>query len=384
MQSPALFLLALTLLLASPGCSETTVETSTKAVEKVPLWGDAPNTRPACIKGIHLTSWYTGSKKGRETFEKLLAETELNTVVIDIKESEGDVYIPGISLDGKPNYVSAMKDLKDYVAFLKARGVYTIARMVVFHDNRLAKEKPEWAIRSSKPIAKAAEKGYRADVWVDKKGSAWADPYNHEVWDYNIRIGLKAIDMGFQEIQYDYIRFPSDGQTKLCVYSKPHSSSAMVEALGTFLERSRRKFNEKGVDLSIDVFGLVGSFDDDMGIGQRLSRLYTHVDIVSPMMYPSHYAAGEYGIKSPNASPYETIYRSISDTKKVMKDQRVQLRPWLQDFSLGIKYTGKHIRDQINAANDLGIYEWLLWNPACRYTRDGLLSEEESRKALPD
>jgi hypothetical protein len=126
------------------------------------------------------------------------------------------------------------------------------------------------------------------------------------------------------------------------------------------------------VQLSIDVFGLVGSDGGDMGIGQKLNRLARQVDIVSPMMYPSHYAPGEFGIKSPNASPYETIHRSISDTKKTLKDINVELRPYLQDFSLGVKYTEKHVRDQINAAADLGVNEWLLWNPACRYTLDAL------------
>lgn len=380
LRNPALSLLALTFLFVSPGCSESPVEKSTKTQEVVPLWGDAPNERPSCVRGIHLTSWFTGSRKGREHFEKLLAETELNTVAIDIKESEGDVYIPGVSLDGKSNYVAAVRDLKDYVAFLKARGVYTIARVVVFHDNRLAKQKPDWAVRSSQPIPKAVEKGYRPDVWVDKKGSAWADPTNPHVWDYNIDIALKAVELGFQEIQFDYIRFPSDGPTKLCVYSKPISRAAAAETLAKFLDRARKKLNAKGVELSIDVFGLAGSSDDGLGIGQRLSVLVPHVDIVSPMMYPSHYAPGEYGIKSPNNSPYETVYRSISDTKKTMKGSTAQLRPYLQDFSLGVKYTGKHVRDQINAANDLGIHEWLLWNPACRYTRDGLLPTKEAPK----
>jgi hypothetical protein len=369
--------------LVSPSCSQAPAEKTASPVvahQAVPLWGDAPNQRPSCVRGIHVTSWYVGSKKGREQLEALLADTVINTVVIDIKESEGDVYIPGVNLDGKPNFVSAVKDLKPYLQFLKDRGIYTIARMTVFHDNKLAKRKPDWAIRASKPIPRAAEKGYRADVWVDRKGSAWADPYNRHVWDYNIDIALKAIEVGFQGIQYDYIRFPSDGPTKLCVYSKPHTSEASIEALGTFLERSHKMFQEKGVELSIDVFGLVGSSNDDMGIGQKLSRLYSHVDAVSPMMYPSHYAPGEYGIKDPNSSPYETIYRSISDTKKMLKDVPVQLRPYLQDFSLGVKYTPKHVRDQIQAAADLGINEWLLWNPQCRYTKGGLLPKNTSNR----
>ncbi len=363
--------------MASPGCSQAPSENkSAAAVPQIPLWGDFRNDRPSCVRGIHVSAYYMGSKKGREKIEKLLAETELNTVVIDIKESEGDVFIPGIALDGKKNYVPAIKDLKEYLAFLKERGVFTLARLCVFHDDRLPREKPDWAIHASKPIAKAAEKGYRSDVWVDRKGSAWADPYNHHVWDYNIDIAMKAADLGFQGIQFDYIRFPSDGQTRLCVYSKPHSAATAVEALGTFLERAHQKLQARGVELSIDVFGLVGSTGDDMGIGQRLNRLANHVDVVSPMMYPSHYAPGEYGIANPNANPYETIHRSIRDTKKTLKGINIELRPYLQDFSLGVKYDTKMVRDQIDAANDLGISEWLLWNPACRYTTGALMPEE--------
>lgn len=368
---------------ATPACSQAPedVHTSTTAAKNsVPLWGDFPNDRPTCIHGIHLTSWYTGTKKGRARFEKLLAETEINTVVIDIKESEGDVYIPGVKLDGKPNYVNAVPDLKDYIKYLKERGIYVIARQTIFHDNKLARVKPEWAIHSSSPLAKAKEKGYRSDVWVDKKGSGWADAYNPEVWKYNIEIAEAAADMGFQEVQYDYVRFPSDGPTKLCVYSKPHTSATAVKALADFLERTHERLKARGVGLSIDVFGLVGSSSGDLGIGQKLDQLIQHVDAVSPMMYPSHYYPGEFGIKEPNASPYETIYRSIKDTKRVIGTRPVELRPWLQDFSLGIKYDGKHIRDQIDAAADHGIYEWILWNPACRYTRSGLMppaTEEE-------
>ena len=362
---------------AAPACSQAPEDprasSTTSAAETVPLWGDYPNERPSCVRGIHLSSWYTGSKKGRARFEKLLAETELNTVVIDIKESEGDVYIPGVKLGGEANYVAAMPDIKDYLKFLKARGIYVIARMCVFHDDKVAKRQPEWAIHASSPIPKAIEKGFRADVWVDRKGAAWADAYNTDVWDYNISIAVKAAEIGFQEVQYDYIRFPSDGPTRLCVYSKQHTSATAVKALADFLQRSRDRLNKEGVPLSIDVFGLTGSNNNDLGIGQKLDVLINHVDVISPMMYPSHYFSGEYGLRDPNSAPFETIYRSVKDTKKMVGNNPVELRPWLQDFSLGVKYTGRHVRDQIQAAEDHGVGEWLLWNPACRYTRSGLL-----------
>jgi hypothetical protein len=215
-------------------------------------------------------------------------------------------------------------------------------------------------------------------VWVDRRGSAWADPYNEHVWNYNLDVAVRAAQLGFQGVQFDYIRFPSDGETKKCVYSKPHNKTTAPQALTEFLRRAHEKLKPMGVELSIDVFGLVGSTGDDMGIGQRLKDLIKNVDVISPMMYPSHYAKGEYGIAEPNKSPYDTIHRCISDTQKVIKGTNVELRPYLQDFSLGVKYTPHMVREQIQAANDLGINEWLLWNPLCRYSGAACLSNDEN------
>lgn len=368
------------LFLAFPACSDeiTSTDTVKTSTEAVPLWGDYPHSRPSCVRGIHLTAWVTGSKKRRVEYEKLFAETELNTAVIDIKEIDGEVYVPGIKLDGEEVYVGAIKDLKSYLTFLKDRGVYTIARMTVFKDQKLAKLKPEWAVQAEPPVAKAVEKGFDKNVWVDKQGKAWADPYNPHVWKYNIAIAEKAVELGFQEIQFDYIRFPSDGAVERCRYSKPHSKDSSVKALDSFLAEARKKLSPRAV-ISIDVFGLVGSYDNDLGIGQKLSGITDNIDVLSPMMYPSHYAPGEYGLKDPNSAPYDTLMRSIGDTRKVLKGKdHVILRPYLQDFSLGVKYTAQHVRDQIEAAYNHGVGEWLLWNPSCRYTRDALKSKSEA------
>lgn len=348
---------------------------SRSEAESQAAWGDAVNGKPPAVRGIHLTAWCAGSKNFRSKIEPLLADTELNTVVIAVKEITGDVFVPGVSLEGKSVYVRAIPDLKEYVSFLKSKGIYTIARVVVFHDHYLAKTKPEWAVLSSSPIALAAEKGYRTDVWVNRKGEAWADAYNEKVWDYNINVAMKAAEAGFQEIQFDYIRFPSDGPTQWCRYSKAHSKATAPKALAGFLKKARAKLAPLGVPVSIDVFGLVGSTGDDMGIGQRLSELVREVDVVCPMMYPSHYAKGEYGIKDPNKAPYQTVHRTVKDTLELIKrsSSTAELRPYLQDFSLGVKYTPDHVRDQIQASADNGVHNWLLWNPSCRYTREALL-----------
>ena len=354
----------------------TVVESSSQTV---PLWGDYPHKRPSCVKGIHLTAYYIGSKKGRAKFEELLADTELNTVVIDVKETEGDVFVPDIKLDGQNVYVPAMPQIKEYLKYLKDRGIYTIARIVIFHDNMIARKKPDWAIHASPPIPLAKEKGYREDVWVDRHGSAWADPFNENVWKYNIAIAEKCADIGFQGVQFDYIRFPSDGMMNRVRYSKVHTSTAAVSTIAAFLEMAHQRMKARGVEFSIDTFGLTGSTKHDMGIGQNLHEMVKHVDVISPMMYPSHYAKGEYGIKDPNSSPYLTLHHSIRDTLRVVHGTNVQVRPYLQDFNLGVHYSPTMVREQIRAANDLGVGEWLLWNPACRYQKAALLPKSKQQ-----
>jgi hypothetical protein len=176
------------------------------------------------IRGIHLSAWVSGSEKHRRATINLFDNTELNTAVIDIKEEEGKVYIDGIKIVDENNaYVSAIPDIKDYIAKLKERGVYTIARIVVFRDDTMTRKKPKLAV-----------KNLDGTIWTDRKNIAWLDPYNRDAWDYNLQIAEKAVGVGFDEIQFDYIRFPSDGNTKNCRYSKPHSAAEATKALVGF------------------------------------------------------------------------------------------------------------------------------------------------------
>jgi len=334
-----------------------------------------PEPQRKYLRGIHLSAWISGPTKHRVAVEQVFADTELNTAVIDIKEYEGQVYIDGVKMaEENHTYFPAMKNLKEYLAELKEKGIYTIARLVVFKDNLMPLKKPSLAVKNPD-----------GTLWKDRKGSTWLDPYNKDAWEYNIQIAERAIDLGFQEIQFDYIRFPSDGNTKNCRYSnKKHSRAEAPKAIVEFLKEAAKRIRDKGGKVSIDVFGLTTTSQDDMGIGQKIVDMAEQVDYVSPMVYPSHYAKGEYGIADPDKSPYATVYKSMEGAARRIPKEK--LRPWLQDFSLGVKYTKEEVRAQIQACYDNDIPDWLLWNPRCVYTRDALKgqdAETEYKKSDP-
>ncbi|MCA6085433.1 putative glycoside hydrolase [Candidatus Endomicrobiellum agilis] len=316
------------------------------------------------IRGIHLSAMVSGSENRRRIVANLFDNTELNTAVIDIKEYEGKVYIDGIKTVNANNaYEKAIPDIRKYISDLKEKGIYTIARIVVFRDNTLSRKKPELAVKNPD-----------GTIWTDRKGVAWLDPYNKDTWDYNLEIAEKAVDIGFDEIQFDYIRFPSDGDTKNCCYSKPHSSAEALKALVGFLREANRRLKTKGAKISIDVFGLTTTATNDMGIGQKIVEMTECVDYVSPMVYPSHYGKGNYGIEEPNKEPYKIVYFALKGALKRIPNKK--LRPWLQDFSLlGYKYGEDEVKAQMQACYDNKVGSWLLWNPRCVYTK-GALKEE--------
>lgn len=341
------------------------------------LWGgdDAETQReelplpekPKYVRGIHLTAWIAGSSKQRAAIDTLLEETELNTVVIDIKEYEGEVYLPGVKAASDNNtYTVAIPDIKDYILKLKSKGIYTVARIVVFKDNLMPRRRSDMAVKDP-----------NGNIWADRSGRAWLDPYNKDAWEYNISIAEKAVDLGFQEVQFDYIRFPSDGDIKTCRYSQAHSTTSSAAALVGFLKEAHGRLRAKGAAVSIDVFGLTTTVSHDMGIGQRMSEMTEWVDYVSPMVYPSHYNPGEYGISDPNASPYKTVYYAMEGAKKRLGLNAGKLRPYLQDFSMGYRYGIDEVRAQIQACYDNDLGEWLLWNPRCVYTRGALKGKNE-------
>jgi hypothetical protein len=287
----------------------------------------------------------------------------LNAVVIALKDYDGHEFVRGVPLaDDTKAFMNAIPDLPRAVRDFKDAGIYTIARIAVFKDDHLARARPDLAVHF--PDGR---------VWTNDKGTAWVDPYQREVREYALDIASRAAAAGFDEIQFDYIRFPSDGKTRLCRYSRKDNSPASESAaLREFLAEARARLKPLGVKLSIDTFGLTASVDSGMGIGQRLDQMADEVDYVSPMMYPSHYAHGEYGLKNPNRQPYLTVHQGVKDALERLGGESKKLRPFLQDFSMGVRYTPAHVRSQIRAAEELGVGGWILWNPQNHYTWSAL------------
>jgi len=327
--------------------------------------------KPRYVRGIHLSAWIAGSKKHRQKIKQLFAETELNTVVIAVKEYNGEVYIPGVKTAQEIGaYRAAMPDIRTFLDELKKDGVYTSARIVLFKDSIAATMRPEWAVRDAS-----------GNIWKNNKGTAWVDPYNRNTWEYNFAVAEACIDLGFEEIQFDYVRFPSDGEVSQCRYSQPHSSTTAINNLGDFLRAARKRLKEKrGANISVDVFGLTTAVEHDMGIGQNIVAMAKEADFICPMVYPSHYPKGSFGYRNPNSQPYPIVCKSMEKASRRLGLDTGKLRPYLQDFSLGYKYTSKEVREQIQACYDMDIPEWTLWNPRSSYSSEALLEPRFSSR----
>lgn len=326
-----------------------------------------PDFKP--LRGVHLTAWVAGAPRPRRQFLARMRGTWINAIVVPVKEIDGRVYIPGVAK--AEEYGTALPAIPDPAAALrdmKAEGLYTIARIAVFKDDRLARRMPEWAVRRPD-----------GSLWVNDRGVAWVDPYQREVWDYVLDVAGRAAALGFDEVQFDYIRFPSDGDTSLCRYARPdHSRATAVRSLKDFLAHAVARLKPSGVKVSVAVFGMATTSRTDMGIGQELAALTAEMDAVSPMMYPSHYARGEYGLRDPNREPYKVVFRGLRDAKARMGGRTYKLRPYLQDFSLGRRYGPAEVRAQILAAQAQGVESWILWNPGNRYTWEAVRRRPDS------
>jgi hypothetical protein len=325
--------------------------------------------RPHPIKAAYLTYYGIADKGIRERVFDLLGRTELNAVVIDVKGDRGLIpyrtQVPAALAAGALGPV-IMKDFDQILADLKRRNVYTIARIVSFKENVLANARPELAIidtRTGKP-------------WMDNEKLAWVDPTREEVWDYLIAVAKEAALKGFDEIQFDYVRFPTDGKLGAAKYSKPITSQVRIETISAFLAKAKRELAPTGAFVGADIFGYTAFNDNDTDIGQRIEDLAPHVDYLSPMVYPSGYHLGIPGYRNPVQHSYEIVRESVRLTRKRTEGLPVQIRPWIQDFkdyAFDKRIFGvTEIRDQMRGADEAGGAGWMLWNPRNDYTAAAL------------
>ncbi|MDP3962537.1 MAG: putative glycoside hydrolase [bacterium] len=321
---------------------------------------------PDPLKALYMTSYVGGHEKLRTALVDLIDRTELNAVVLDIKDYTGRISfkVEDEKLIEIGSVENRIPDIKEFIAFLHSKDIYVIGRISVFQDSFFVKRHPEYAVKTKSGA-----------VWKDRKGISWLDIGAKPVWDYITMIGNEAYSVGFDELNFDYIRFPSDGDMNDISY--PYSQGKVKsQVLKEFYAHLDKTFRSKDIPISIDLFGMTTSNTDDLGIGQVLEDALAHFDYVSPMVYPSHYPPNFNGWKNPSAMPYEVIFYAMKkghDRAVTASTTPLKLRPWLQDFSIGgTSYTPAMVRAQIQATYDVGLTSWMMWNASNRYTEEAL------------
>lgn len=330
---------------------------------------------PDAVRGIYVTGYSAGGSR-MEKLIKLLDQTDLNAMVIDIKDDYGHItYEPGketgLAAYGQP-YI---KDPRKMLKTLEKHQIYPIARIVVFKDSVLAKKNPALTFKMG------------GAIWRNNNGDAFVNPFLKEVWDHNVKIAIEAAKLGFQEIQFDYVRFPEGFERRDTIldygrgkYTKSETNDVQkrVNAVTDFVSYAKEKLKPYGVKVSVDIFGYTATLPEAPGIGQNFTRISENVDVISSMIYPSHWTS-YFGIAKPDLEPY----RLVTEYTKVEKEKLKELkeppisRPWIQDFTaswLGPNnfkpYGKKEVEAQIRALNEHGIKEFLLWNASNVYTEN--------------
>jgi hypothetical protein len=327
--------------------------------ELLPPSTPEPPEPPPAVKGVYLTAWKAGDRQFVERLLDMMGQTGLNSLVIDVKNDTGMVGYPsGVPLAQTVGAGGSCYRPEQLLERLATCRIYPIARIVVFKDPLLATQRPDLAVRDS-----------RGGLWRDRRGMFWVDPHNQTVWEYNVALAQEAVRLGFKEIQFDYVRFTSDGAIRNCRYPGMDGRPRSI-VIRDFLAYAAGKLRGTGARLSADVFGLTCSAEGELGIGQVFEMIAAEVDVICPMVYPSHYAKGTYQLANPDLKPYETVYRSLTDARRKLEisgNPSVIIRPWLQDFSLGSVYTKTQLQAQVRAVCDAGLTEWIFWNPHNHY-----------------
>ena len=325
---------------------------------------------PVKIKGLYLSFWAASPKT--QTFKnamRLIETTEANALVIDVKSEQGQIsYQTSVkeasAMDA--HYHRTIKDIDGYMKKLKAKKVYTVARIVCFKDELSASNHPERAVRTAD-----------GTVWRNAAKMAWVDPFNEKAQDYIIDIAVDAAQKGFDEINFDYVRFPAK---KELLFSQLNIQENRLKAIDHFIEKASYRLRPYGAFLSVDTYGYVAwNQESDTNIGHRTDMLARHADYLAPMLYPSGFNKGILGIDDPSKEPYRIIKASLLKMEESVEPLR--LRPWLQyfkDYAFSRRHYNAHeIREQVRASDDTNCSGWLLWNPSSRYDRGGLINNSE-------
>ena len=326
-----------------------------------PARAAGPRADSAIVRGIYVNRWAAQSPNRMRSLIRLADTTEINAFVIDIKDEFGINYSSADTLvkrnAGRGGVIPGLQPLLDTLA---AHGILAIARIVVFKDSVTARANPDWTIRKGD-----------GTPWRDKEGLAWVNPYHPALWDLNIRVAEEVARLGFDEIQWDYIRFPEPYRSLPQQVFPNADGRSKTQALVGFLELAKKRLNPLGVRSTADVFGLVTTVNGALEIGQAWEPLSAVTDVMLPMTYPSHYPRGAFGIARPNADPYGVMYAAISKAHE--RDMKLgitgeHVRPWIQAFTLGAPaYGAREVRLQKQAIYDAGYDGWILWHPGTRY-----------------
>lgn len=353
------------------GTPDRTVDSTTHST-RPPAAVNAPTSGPAellalqhepkPIRALYVNRFAAISTKKMRHMIGIADSTEINALVIDIKDEFGlNFHSSDPMLQKNQGTMNKVPDLKTLVDTIRAHGILPIARIVVFKDSVAARANPEHVIR-------------RPDggLWHDKKGLTWVNPYANTIWEYNVRVAEEAVRMGFGEIQFDYIRFPEPYKSLPPQIFPESNGRSKQKALADFLTLARSRIGKLGVRTTADIFGLVTTVHGALEVGQEWEMISPMVDVVLPMTYPSHYPHGAFGIKLPNAAPYDILHIAVSSAR--VRDEKLGLktpehvRPWLQAFTLGSPHYGPdEIRAQKRGVYDAGYDGWVLWNPGSKY-----------------
>lgn len=330
---------------------------------------------PDNVKGIYVT----GPSAAGDRFDSLVDfvdDTELNTMVIDLKEDEGNImFEPEDESEYEDAVSGEIDDPSEILETLEEKGIYPVARIVVFKDTKLAEEHPEWSFKQD------------GKVWKNGKEEGFVSPFQKDVWEYNVDLAKEAAEMGFQEIQFDYVRFPEgfENRDEDLDYdqgdyedSDDDNVKKRVKAVTDFVEYAKDELDVYDIDLAVDIFGYTATIDDAPGIGQNFTKIADQVDVISSMIYPSHWDS-YFDIDFPDKEPYKLVTEYAKRENDLLDklDDPPTSRPWIQNFDAPWLYDGEpthygkeNVEAQIKALNENGIDEFLLWNASNEYTED--------------